>query len=159
MEESNQVEILEKLNRTMDDLLTYKNIFIATTETLNEKVREIEKKVNDPKEQPKDIQLQIEKIEEAIEKITKDVKKSEKLSKEVGELFSGHEDVLNEITKERKTDLMYIQALDKHLKSVQEDVESKVKDAQGIASRLEKRVENTEAFTNALRNFIKAIVG
>jgi chromosome segregation ATPase len=65
--------IIEKLNRTLDELIKYKGVLIATIENANDRMDNIEKKMAQPKpaELSEELQVQIDNLEKAVEGISK----------------------------------------------------------------------------------------
>jgi chromosome segregation ATPase len=146
-EVTGESEILEKLNKTMDELITYRNIYTATIDTANERMKKIESKLEE-KETPKEIQVQIEKIEETIER----------LSVSLNELLEGHEKVLSELGKERKEDLAYLKGLDNELKSHVITTDDKLKEIEKSVAKAQKETEGVNKFKKAFQNFLKAVM-
>jgi len=142
-----ETDILEKLNKTMDDLITYKNIYIATIDTANDRMKKIEKKLEE-KETQKEIQVQIEKIEETIER----------LSVSLNELLEGHEKVLSQLEKERKEDLAYLKGLDNELKSHVMTTDDKLKDMEKDIAKTKNEAEKANRLKSAFQNLFKAIM-
>lgn len=151
-----ETDILERLNKTMDELLMYKNIYIATIETANERMGKIEKKLTEVKpEFPKEFQVQVEKIEETIESFSK---KLEELEKITNELFEGHENTIKEIIKERKNDIQYMKGLDNELKSHVITTDDKLKEMDNQLAKTKSESEKANRLKVAFQNLIKAIV-
>jgi len=154
------IAFLEKLNRTLEELITYKNIFIATTADLNEKVRSMEKRVAEGiAGMPKDVQIQIEKVETTIERLSKQQESLSKLATETGNLFEGHENILKQIETDRKGDLMYVQGLDRQLHDKEIAIDEKIRDAEKNMAKLEGKIKDTISFQKALKNLIKVVMG
>lgn len=146
-EVTGESEILEKLNKTMDELITYRNIYTATIDTANERMKKIESKLEE-KETPKEIQVQIEKVEETIER----------LSVSLNELLEGHEKVFSQLEKERKDDLAFTKALDNELKSHVITTDDKLKEIEKSVAKTQKETEGANKFKKAFQNFLKAVM-
>lgn len=155
-EVTGESDVLERLNKTMDELLTYKNIYIATIDTANERMGKIEKKLAEVKpEFPKEFQVQIEKVEETIEKIANDQKK---VKKDINELLEMHEKVLSQLEKERKEDLAYTKGLDNELKSHIITTDEKLKDVAKEIAKTKTESEKANKLKTAFHNLFKAIM-
>jgi uncharacterized alpha-E superfamily protein len=151
-----ETDILERLNKTMDELLTYKNIYIATIDTANERMGKIEKKLAEVKpEFPKEFQVQIEKVEQTIESISKSQKE---MKKDLNELLEGHEKVLSQLEKQRKEDLAYTKGLDNELKSHIITTDEKLKDVAKEIAKTRTESEKANRLKMAFQNFFKAIM-
>jgi chromosome segregation ATPase len=151
-----ETDILERLNKTMDELLTYKNIYIATIDTANERMGKIEKKLAEVKpEFPKEFQVQIEKVEETIEKVSSEQKG---LKKDLNELFEMHEKVLIQLEKEREGDLAYMKGLDNELKSHTITTDEKLKDIEKEIAKTRTESEKANKLKTAFQNFFKIIM-
>lgn len=140
-------EILERLNKTMDELITYRNIYTATIDTANERMKKIEEKL-EKTETPKEMQVQIEKIEETIET----------LSKNLNELLEGHEKVLSQLEKERKEDLAYMKGIDNQLSSHVIETNDKLNDMEKNIGKIQKETEGANKLKKAFQSFLKAVM-
>lgn len=142
-----ETEILERLNKTMDSLITYRNIYQSTIETANERMTKIEKTLAE-KTQSAEIQTQIDKVEEAIESLTKSL----------NELLEGHEKVLTQIEKERSEDLAYVRGLDNELKAHVITTDDKMKELDKSVAKMQRETDNAGKMKKAFANLLKAIM-
>jgi chromosome segregation ATPase len=149
-------EILEKLNKTLDELLLYKNVYVATIESTNDRMSKIEKKLGEVKpEFPKEFQVQIEKVEQAIENISKSQKE---MKKNLNELLEGHEKVLSQLEKERKDDLAYMKGLDNEVRSLVISTNDKLQDMEKEIAKTKTESEKANRLKAAFQNLFKAIM-
>lgn len=137
-------DVLERLNKTMDDLIMYRNIYQSTIETANERMGKIEKRLAEKSE----AQIQIDKLEGIIER----------LSNDVNELLEGHEKILSQLEKERKEDLNYIKAMENELKSHIMTTDDSLREVQKDIAKANRELEGANKLKKAFASLIKAIM-
>jgi chromosome segregation ATPase len=153
--------ILEKLNRTLDELVKYKNVLIATIDTANNRMEKIEGRIDKVKPEgiPKELTVEIEKTQEAVEKIGKEVKGIAKITEKLEKSEKNMEEI-SRTTKELEgklaNDSKFMEAMDTELKSHIADTDEKMKDTNKEIGKISREIEGANRFRKAFGELIKS---
>ena len=164
--------VLDKLNRTLDELIRFKGVLMASLENNNERMDKIDKKLQEVKPDDKTMTFQVEKIEETIESISKDVRSTdnrlqslaesnafaiEKLSefeKNMTEISNWSDEMRKKSAEDSKfTEGMYIELKD-HI----QDTDGKFRDSEKQIAKIEKQIEGESRLKEAIKKLIAAVM-
>jgi chromosome segregation ATPase len=161
-EEDNPELVLEKLNKTLDELLRFKSALMATMETANDRMDKIEVKLQDVKPvDVKAVQIQIEAIEKEIEKLNQEQAKSTKLFKDIEKIENNMAEIskfTKELDKKMNDDNKFMEGTYIEIKDHIKDTNEKFRENSKEIKKLENEITKVSGFRMALQNFIKAVM-
>lgn len=169
-EGDNPEPILDKLNKTLDELIKFKGALMATMETANDRMDRIEVKLQDvkPNLDVKTTQVQIDKIEKEIEKFSKDKQTSEgKMLAMVSDQEKNFEILENkmeeiskftkELDKKQNEDNKFMEGIYVEMKENIKGTQDKLRESSNEITKLDKKFEGEGRIISSLKNLIKAI--
>lgn len=169
-EGDNPEPILDKLNKTLDELIKFKGALMATMETANDRMDRIEVKLQDvkPNLDVKTTQVQIDKIEKEIEKFSKDKQTSEgKMLAMVNDQEKNFEILENkmeeiskftkELDKKQNEDNKFMEGIYVEMKENIKGTQDKLRESSNEITKLDKKFEGEGRIISSLKNLIKAI--
>lgn len=159
--------ILGKLNRTLDELIKYKGVLIATIENANDRMDNIEKKMAQPKpaEISEELQIQIENMEKAVEGISKGFIDYSKESANTAMRLEENEKNMAQISEKAseairiaKDDNKFLGGAYQELKSHISDTDAKFRDSGKEIAKVNKEIEGEKRLKTMLKDLIKELV-
>lgn len=159
-EEKEPTEFLGKLNRTLDELLKFKNVLIATVDTANERMNAIENKLIQVKPEgiPKEITIEIEKTQELLENLVKDFKGMTKESAYFSEKLEKSEKNIEEISRNQKEDGKFTEGMYNELKDHMKITDDRFKESGAEITAIARDIGEANKLKNALRGLIASIM-
>jgi chromosome segregation ATPase len=153
-------EFLEKLNRTLDELLKFKGVLIATVDTANERMNAIENKLNQVKPEgiPREVTMEIEKTQELLENLVKDFKGMTKESAYFSEKLEKSEKNIEEISRNQKEDGKFTEGMYNELKDHMKITDDRFKENSKDFNTIAKEIAGTTKLKNALRGLIASLL-
>ena len=146
--------VLDKLNKTLDELIRFKSALMATMETANDRMDRIEVKI----QEVKPTQVQIDKVEKEIEKLSNEKGIIERKASEFEKKIEEISKFTKELDKKWSDDNKFMEGtymeMKDHMKETDEKFRQNAKDLRDI----EKEINKATVFKTALQNFIKAVM-
>jgi chromosome segregation ATPase len=155
-EEKEPTEFLGKLNRTLDELLKFKGVLIATVDTANERMNALENKLNEVKPQgiPKEITMEIEKTQELLENLVKDFKGMTKESALFSEKLEKYGKNIEEISRNQKEDSKFTEGMYNEIKDHMKITDDRFKESGAELAIIAREIAGATKLKNALRGLI-----
>jgi paraquat-inducible protein B len=162
-EADNPEIILGKINRTLDELLKFKNVLMVSLENTTERMDKIEVKLQDTKPDlnVKATEIQIEKIEKEIEKLNQEQAKATKLLKGIEKLENNMEEIskfTKELDKKWSDDNKFQEGVYMEIKSHIEETNQTLRENSKEMKKLENEITKVSGFKTAFQNLIKSVM-